>query len=210
MTGQLEQSTRPTGLLHQQLPVVMATDPNVVRFVSLVDATASELYERVGTKHELLDPAVAPMPIIRWLAGLLALPLPDDLPDEVQRATVSAAARTFPRRGTAGSLGDVLSALAGVPVTVDEPGWVRCRPAPTVPPEPDTGPAHAGAAGADRGVAHHDDHVDRDVDDDPFAPVRIVLGGPSGRSRADLERVIARELRADLTVTVSRSNEVET
>ena len=55
-----------SGLLHEQLPVVMATDPNIVRFVGLVDATASELYERVGAKERLLDPWTAPEPMIGW------------------------------------------------------------------------------------------------------------------------------------------------
>lgn len=191
-------ATVRTGLLHQQLPVVMATDPNVVRFVSLVDTTASELYERVGTKHDLLDPAVAPMPIIRWLAGVLALPMPDDLPADVQRATVMAAARAFPRRGTAASLASVLTAMAGTPVTIEEPGWVRCDPEPGVPPtaELPAEDAEPTRVAGDGGV-------------NPFEPVRVLVTGPSARSRADLERVVERELRADVAYKVSRANESE-
>ena len=68
-----------TGLMEEQLPVMMAGDANLVRFVELVDPIISELYDRVGEKQAIFDPTTAPPAMVRWLAGVLALPLEDDL-----------------------------------------------------------------------------------------------------------------------------------
>lgn len=168
-----------TGLLEEQLPVVMAGDPNLVRFVQLVDPTASELYDRVSEKETLFHPATAPPPIVRWLARLLALPIADDVRLDVQRAVVAEAARAFPRRGTEGSLRTLLSAIAQAPVSIEETGWVRCVPAPTVPPRMPVDPMS-----------------DAESLDEPMW-VRIVVGATDATD-ADLRAVIERELRADV------------
>lgn len=184
-----------TGLLEEQLPVVMAGDPNLVRFVGLVDPIASELYERVGEKEVIFDPTTAPPAIVRWLAGVLAVPLEDDLPIDVQRAVVSAAAELFPRRGTAGSLRGMIATLAQAWVTIDETGWVRYSAEPAVPTE------------------RHGAGVASSVLEPPTA-VRIVVGPTEAVSEDDVRAIIERELRADvpyeLTIRQATAAEVAT
>ena len=123
-----------TNLLEEQLPVIMAEDPNLVRFVRLVDPTASELYDRVGDKESIFHPATAPPPVVRWWCSVLGLPVHDDVQIEVRRAVVSAAAETYPIRGTERSLWMVLAAFSRAPVTIEETGVVFSTPDPRVPP----------------------------------------------------------------------------
>ena len=172
-----------TGLLEEQLPVIMAGDPNLVRFVGLVDPIASELYDRVGEKEALFHPATAPPPIVRWLAGLLALPLERDVRLSVQRAAVAAAAAAFPRRGTTASLASVLAVLAQAPVTITETGDVRCVPHPSVPPRMDDSSSVASAL---------------------ESPMSVTIEvEPTDVTEEDLRAVIERELRADVPFTLT-------
>jgi phage tail-like protein len=168
-----------TNLLEEQLPVIMAEDPNLVRFVRLVDPTASELYDRVGDKESIFHPATAPPPVVRWWCSVLGLPVHDDVQIEVRRAVVSAAAETYPIRGTERSLWMVLAAFSRAPVTIEETGVVFSTPEPRVPPR---------VAG------------DQPVGAPSLAPptsVRIVVGATEA-TVADLRALIERELRADV------------
>jgi phage tail-like protein len=166
-----------TGLLEEQLPVIMAADPNLVRFVGLVDPIATELYERVGDKAPLFHSATAPPPIVRWLAGLLMLPVADDVQLDIQRAVVAAAADAFPKRGTPESLRSVLSIIAQSRVEIEETGGVRCVPRPAIP-------------------ARLAREVTVTSALEPPMSVRISVG-PTNASEEDLRAVIERELRAD-------------
>src|SRR5262249_8759322 len=69
----------------------------------------------------LIDPAAARADALAWLAGFLALPLPEVWSDSQQREAIARAYERYARRGTVAGLREALWLEAGVRASIDEP-----------------------------------------------------------------------------------------
>jgi phage tail-like protein len=99
----------------------------LLRYLSLFESFFNELEAKTGDLPALLNPASAPSDALPWLAGFLALPLPQVQDDATQRASIAGAFARDARRGTVAGLRDALRIEAGVRALIDEPlqamGW---------------------------------------------------------------------------------------
>ena len=139
-----------SGLMLDQLPVVMATDTGVAKFLDVVDPMASQLYDVVGAKEVFFDPTVAPLPVVRWLGVRLGVEIDSNLPDDVQRRVFMIAAATHAIRGTAESLRMNLAAITGGVVSIEEHGTIESLPTPQHPPSPQPPSPPSGSSRAPR------------------------------------------------------------
>jgi len=133
--------TRRADWLVGQLPTGMLDDDFFVRFVSLFQDLATSLLDGVDNVPNLVDPSIAPLPVVRWLGSWIGVGFIDpSLPDALQRHLVRTSSRVLTWRGTKRGLADFLEAVTSGPVEIDESGailhegeagerdpWVRVR-----------------------------------------------------------------------------------
>lgn len=111
--------------LTAQLPVTMVEDDLLRRFVSMFQTVADSILDQVDNLGLLLDPAVAPRPMLRYLASWLGEPALDDNIDEVvARRWVGAASELLAWRGTSHGLRTLLELVSGRPVQLVDDGGV--------------------------------------------------------------------------------------
>jgi phage tail-like protein len=129
---------RPDWLVGQ-LPVGMLDDNFFYRFVSIFQEEAGTYLDGIDNLGNILDPAVAPPSMVRFMAGWLALPAINPALDELyQRRLVLQASKLQWWRGTKRGLSGLLELLTGGPVEVVDTGGVfrqgeaRRRPAQVV------------------------------------------------------------------------------
>lgn len=120
------------------------------RYLSLFESFFDELEAKTNGLPGLLDPSATPQDALRWLAGFLALPIPEVQQEKAQRESIAGAFARYARRGTVAGLRETLREEAGVRALIDEPlqalGWWGL-PAPSVSCRP--GEAGAWSDGAD-------------------------------------------------------------
>lgn len=123
-----------TGWLAGNLPVVMAEDPFLARFVAIFEEIATSVRYGADTCVAASDVTVASPAMLRFLGGWIGAPeVHGSLPLDVQRRIVRAAGSVLRRRGTVSALITLLEAVTGEPVDVDDPGGVfhdGCAPRP--------------------------------------------------------------------------------
>src|SRR5579875_137360 len=108
-----------------QLPVGMLDDDFFYRFASIFQEEASSFLDVVDNLAHIIDPAVAPPAMVRFLAGWLALPpLPPSLDEAYQRRYVKEARGWRAWRGTRRGLTELLRFLTGGEVEVADSGGV--------------------------------------------------------------------------------------
>jgi phage tail-like protein len=108
-----------------QLPVGMLDDSFFFRFVSMFQEVASSYLDGVDNLDYVLDPTVAPPPMVRYLALWLGLPAIDPGIDEMwQRTIVKEMGSILPWRSTRSGLERYLTLLTGAPVEVVDGGGV--------------------------------------------------------------------------------------
>jgi phage tail-like protein len=99
----------------------------LLRYLSLFESFFDELESDTEALPALVDPAAADPSALAWLAGFLALPLPETWSDRQRREAVAGAYERYARRGTVAGLRETLRVEAGVRATIDEPiqgaGW---------------------------------------------------------------------------------------
>jgi phage tail-like protein len=118
-------SRRRPDWLVGQLPVGMLEDSFFYRFASIFQEQATTYLDAVDNISNIVDPAVAPPGMVRFLAAWLALPpLEPSLPELYQRQLVKAAASLRWWRGTKTGLVQLLSALTGAGVEVTDNGGI--------------------------------------------------------------------------------------
>lgn len=97
------------------------------RYLSLFESFFDELETAIDDLPGMLDPAAAPAAALPWLAGFLALDLPEAQDGPAQRAAIAGAFARYGRRGTVAGLRAALQDEAGVRALIDEPlqamGW---------------------------------------------------------------------------------------
>ncbi|MGW2326803.1 phage tail protein [Streptomyces sp. NPDC001700] len=97
-----------------------AADDFTERFLSLFDATLSQLDRVIERYPSLLDPAGVPDRVLPWLAGLLGLSFEAGWDARTRRALLAAAPELYRRRGTPWALREAVRIVFGVTPVIDE------------------------------------------------------------------------------------------
>ena len=122
--GEMSGPRRPDWLVGQ-LPVGMLDNDFFYRFASIFQEEATTLLDDVDNLGNVIDPAVAPLPMLRFLAGWLGLPpLAPSLDEAYQRRYVHEAAEWRWWRGTKLGLTGLLDLLTGGPVEIADSGGI--------------------------------------------------------------------------------------
>jgi len=99
----------------------------LARWLTLFESGFDTEHELVEGLAALFDPAAADPRFLPWLAGWLALELPEMWPAPRQRQAITAAFASYAARGTAAGLVDALYTELGLTAVVEEPivgtGW---------------------------------------------------------------------------------------
>jgi phage tail-like protein len=145
---------RPDWLIHQ-LPVGMAEDEFLVRFLSIFQEIVNTVLHQVDTLPHVFDPSVAPDGMVRFMGRWLACNWVDSsLPDATQRDIVRRYSQLLQWRGTRRGLQQLLELISGEPAVVTDSGGVFLE-------DESTGaPPHVRLEVASTGWAHEDDLLD--------------------------------------------------
>lgn len=112
------------GTLRSQLPMVMASDPVIPRFLMAFEDILESLEGQVDMQPHVLDPALAPLEMVRWVATWAGFEVSPSLAPDRQRLLVRAAGEVVRWRGTKTGLTRLLVAFTGGEVTVTDGGGV--------------------------------------------------------------------------------------
>ena len=107
-------------MLLDNLPAALAEDGFLSRFLGIFEDIHKTVAQHLDTLEFLLDPQVAPTPMLRWLVSWRGLGLEDSLSEEALRRTVGAMTSLFPLRGTRVGLEGLLSAITGGTVDIED------------------------------------------------------------------------------------------
>ncbi len=115
---------RDDWLLHQ-LPVGMAEDDFLFRFVSIFQRVSDTVVHQIDTLPHMFDPTVAPEPMVQSMAQWLGVDwLDSSIDGRLQREIVLKYAELIQWRGTKRGLTTLLELLSGSPATVRDSGGV--------------------------------------------------------------------------------------
>lgn len=108
-----------------QLPMGMLDDDFFVRFVSLFQEMATTLLDGADNITNIVDPTVAPTPLVRWMGSWIGTPSIDSsLPEALQRELVRRSSETLAWRGTRSGLERFLEVVTGAPAQIEESGRI--------------------------------------------------------------------------------------
>ena len=126
---------RDDWLLHQ-LPVGMAEDDFLFRFVSIFQRVSDTVVLQIDTLPHMFDPTVAPEPMVQAMANWLGVDwLDSSLDGRLQREIVLGYAQMIQWRGTKRGIQQLLELLSGGPATVRDSGGVFAEgESPAAPP----------------------------------------------------------------------------
>ena len=111
--------------LLNQLPAAMVADDFFARFVRIFQAQGSSLLVHADNLENLVDPAVAPAPMVRWMTQWIgATGVDPSYADDVHRAVLRQASASLQWRGTRRGLGELLDLVTGGSATITESGGV--------------------------------------------------------------------------------------
>ncbi|MET0144921.1 MAG: phage tail protein [Ilumatobacteraceae bacterium] len=115
---------RDAWLLHQ-LPVAMAEDEFLSRFLSIFQDVADTVVGQIDNLPHMFDPTVAPPTMVRTLGRWIGLDWVDpSLPDALQRRIVREYFSMLRWRGTKRGMRQLLELVSGAPAVVEEAGGV--------------------------------------------------------------------------------------
>jgi phage tail-like protein len=115
---------RDDWMLHQ-LPVGMAEDDFLFRFVSIFQGVGDTVVHQIDTLAHMFDPTVAPEPMVQAMARWLGVDwLDSSIDGRLQREIVLKYAELIQWRGTKQGLETLLELLSGAPATVRDSGGV--------------------------------------------------------------------------------------
>ena len=126
---------RDDWLLHQ-LPVGMAEDDFLYRYVTIFQCVADTVMHQVDTLPHMFDPTVAPEPMVQSMARWLGVDwLDSSLDGRLQREIVLRYSELIQWRGTRRGLQDLLEMLTAGRVSIEDSGGVFPEgEAPAAPP----------------------------------------------------------------------------
>jgi phage tail-like protein len=109
--------------LAEQLPGQFQDDGFVPRFTDGLDVVLAPIMATLDSIDAYVDPMVAPMDFVAWLAGWVGVELDRSWNERRQRALVARAAELFAWRGTARGLAALVEVYTGVrPEIIDNGG----------------------------------------------------------------------------------------
>lgn len=111
--------------LIDQLPVAMLDDEFLVRFLGIFQDVADTFMVQADNMEHLVDVAVTPEPMVRFMGAWLGARTIDPSLDHLtQRRIVREQGRMLPWRGTVRGLRQLLEMITGGPVVVVDSGGV--------------------------------------------------------------------------------------
>jgi phage tail-like protein len=115
-------SAHPLGEL---LPGVYLEDPMADAFTAGLDPMLAPVHLTLDCLDAYLDPRLAPLDFLPWLASWVGVELDETLPEAWQRAMVESAGRLHHVHGTRGGLERLVELITGGSVEVRESGGAR-------------------------------------------------------------------------------------
>ncbi|MGH9132453.1 MAG: phage tail protein [Ilumatobacteraceae bacterium] len=127
--GQLDglQVRSPIG---QALPAMFHEDAFAQRLCDGLDSVLAPVPSTIDNFWAYLDPTLAPLDFVEWLAGWVGIELDQTWPEERRRELVGRAIQLYERRGTAEGLADLIELYIGERPTVEDTGGVAWSAAP--------------------------------------------------------------------------------
>jgi phage tail-like protein len=125
------------------LPGLYQDDDLAVRFTSALDAVLAPVLGVLDSGDAYVDPRLAPLDFVHWLAQWVGADLDASWPEHRQRALVANAADLYAWRGTVRGLSELIKITTGVAPEIVETGGVTWTGSP--PPAGQL-PGSAGAA----------------------------------------------------------------
>lgn len=104
------------------LPAIMQEDPLAMALTEALDDVLAPAIASLDCLHAYVDPQLAPIDFVEWLAGWVGIELNENWPPERQRAAVAAAVGLHRTRGTVAGLRDYLSLATGGIVEITDSG----------------------------------------------------------------------------------------
>lgn len=121
------ETPHPIGAL---LPGLLQDDEMVQRFTAGLDEVLAPLLLSLDNLGAHLDPALAPMDFVRWLAQWVGLAIDERWGDDHLRALVAGAVDLYRWRGTARGLRDLVAIYSGGEPEIVESGGAIASPTP--------------------------------------------------------------------------------
>ena len=115
------------------LPAMFHDDAFAQRLCDGLDSVLAPVPSTIDNFWAYLDPALAPIDFVEWLATWVGLELDQTWPEERRRELVARAIKLYERRGTADGLADLIELYVGIRPTVDDSGGVAWSAAPGAP-----------------------------------------------------------------------------
>ena len=112
------------------LPSLYQDDEFALRFVSGLDELLAPVLVTCDSIDAYVDPELAPVDFVEWLAGWVGLELDDNWPESRKRALVARAADLYAWQGTSQCLADVIEIYTGVRPEIEDSGGVAWSAAP--------------------------------------------------------------------------------
>ena len=136
MRGAIPDLPSPHPLVNQ-LPVVYLEHDFLGRFLGALDEVLAPVLLMLDNFTAHLEPGTAPVDLLGWVGGWVAVTPSPDQPLDLRRELVATAMRRHRQRGTAGGLADLVRQESGVRPEVAETGGVSWTTDPgEVPPRP--------------------------------------------------------------------------
>lgn len=131
-------SPHPVGLT---LPALFHEDNFAQRLTAALDEVLAPVFAVLDNVPAYLDPWLAPLDFVEFLAGWVGVAIDETWPEDRQRALVAGAVELYRWRGTARGLSSLVLLYTGVEPEIEETGGVSWSPTPGAPfpgePEPD-------------------------------------------------------------------------
>jgi phage tail-like protein len=118
----------PLGFL---LPALYHDNDIAQRFTAALDVVLAPVLASLDSSHAYVDPLLAPLDFVAWLAEWVGVELDASWPDDRQRALVSRAAELFAWRGTVRGVSEAVAIYTGVVPEILETGataWTGVPP----------------------------------------------------------------------------------
>jgi len=123
------------------LPGLYQDDRLAQRFTEGLDVVLAPVVTTLDCIEAYIDPRLAPIDFVEWLAGWVGVELEGSWPVERRRALVARAAELFAWRGTRRGVRELVATYTGIEPDIEESGgtgWVNRPPEEAPAPQPST------------------------------------------------------------------------
>lgn len=123
------------------LPALFQEDGFALRFTAALDEVLSPVFSVLDNLDSYLDPSLAPVDFVEYLAAWVGVELDETWPEDRRRELVSQAVELYRWRGTVRGLSALVRIYAGVEPEIEERGGTAWSPTPggELPGRPEPG-----------------------------------------------------------------------